>query len=135
MRPTITQYAQALTELGAGLEPGTVAAEDLSRSFVAYLERVGERENLEAVLRSLERIESGRDGVISVEATLAHPADGATRQALEAKAAGLFPDQRVELSYRIDPELIGGARFRSEEILYDASLSGELGELKKALMR
>lgn len=133
MRPTISQYARSLEELSRGAAGEAVAV--IAKNFAGFLRRRGEEKKLPAILKQLEKIEAEKEGRIAVAVTLAHEADKATKEKLSLQAKKLFPKKKVELSYTIDTELIGGAMFKTDETLYVATLSNELSVLKKSLLK
>lgn len=133
MRLSIRQYALALLDFEEGTETGKMHA--ASEGFVAWLARRGEGKKLKAIVREAERIAGERAGIVNVQVSTAHPADVATQTLLRSRAERMFPGKKVVASFVTDETLIGGALIRSEELLYDMSLSGGLKELEKTLMR
>jgi F0F1-type ATP synthase delta subunit len=133
MRPTISQYARSLEELSRDTTGEAVAV--IAKNFLGFLKRRGEEKKLSAILKQLEKIEAEKEGKIAVMAVLAHAVDEATKKKLALQAEKLFPEKKTELSYTIDTSVIGGAMFRTDEILYDATLANELSVLKKSLLK
>lgn len=133
MTPTISQYATALEELST--EKGSLKATELAENFIAFLKRRGEKKKLGAIVAYLEKKEREKRGEINVRVITAHEVSKGAKEKLEAKAAKLFPGKKVELRYETDKDVIGGALFRTDETLYDATLSTELKELKKRLKK
>lgn len=130
MRPTISQYAQALDELSSA---APAEARALGKNFVNLLKRRGETDKVGAVLASLERLEQERRGEVAVSVHSAHALNQEMEAVVLKKIATLFPGKTPVLTYVVDPAVIGGVRLRSKEILYDATLSQELLSLKKAI--
>lgn len=133
MRPTISQYARSLEELSRGAAAESVTV--IAKNFAGFLKRRGEEKKLPAILKHLEKIEAEKEGRVAVIATLAHEADEATKKKLLVQAEKLFPKKKVELSYTIDADLIGGVVFRTDEALYDATILNEVSSLKKSLLK
>jgi F0F1-type ATP synthase delta subunit len=133
MRPTISQYARSLEELSSGIS--VHEASQISENFFGFLKRRGEGKKWNAILKQLEKMDAQKEERIAVTVVLAHPADEATKKKLVLQAHKLFPDKKVELEYVVDAEMIGGAVFRTDEVLYDATLSTEVNNLKKFLLK
>lgn len=133
MRPTVSQYARSLEELSRGTTPGGVSV--IAKNFAGFLKRRGEEKKLPAILKQLEKIEAEKEGRMTVTVTLAHEADEITKKKLSSQAKKLFPKKKVELSYTVDTEMIGGALFRTDEVLYDATLANAVLSLKKSLLK
>ncbi|MDO8566482.1 MAG: F0F1 ATP synthase subunit delta [Candidatus Moranbacteria bacterium] len=133
MRPTVSQYARSLEELSQGATGEVVSV--IAKNFAGFLRRRGEEKKLPAILKQLQKIEAEKEGRIAVTAILAHSADEATKKKLSLRAERLFPKKKVELSYTIDGEMIGGVVFRTDEVLYDATLLNEISLLKKSLLK
>lgn len=133
MRPTISQYATSLEELSLG-----VTAEEsvvLAKNFFAFLKRRGEGKKIHAILSHLEKIDDLKENRVIVTVVLAHEADEATKKQLSLQAQKLFPDKKIVLQYTVDAQVIGGATFRTDELLYDATLQIELNSLKKSFLK
>lgn len=133
MRPTISQYATSLEELSSGATKEESAL--LVKNFFGLLKRRGEGKKLGAILSYLEKIDDEKEGRVVVTVVLAHEADEATKEKLSLQAQKLFPHKKVELQYTIDATVIGGATFRTDELLYDATLQTELNSLKKSFLK
>lgn len=133
MRPTISQYAQAIEELAASAAPGNMPA--IVGGFVGLLGRRGEQRKLGAILKRLEQLGVEKEGRIIVTAVTAHRAAKDVQEKLLAEAQALFPDKNISLRYEVDADVIGGARFRTDETLYDATLSGEVQALRHSLLK
>lgn len=133
MRPTIAQYARSLEELSLGASGEAVVV--IAKNFSGFLKRRGEEKKLPAILKRLEKIEAEKKSELTVMVTLAHAADEATKKRLSAQAKKLFPEKKVELSYTIDKEMIGGALFRTDEVLYDATLATAVNKMRMSLVK
>lgn len=129
MRPTVSQYAQALEELSRGASD----AKALVQNLMSFLKRRGESEKLTSILDRLEWMEADKDNRVSVTAVTAREVSPETKKLLTKQVEALFPGKKIELSYAIDKQVIGGVRFRSKELLYDATVVSELSSLKKIL--
>ena len=129
MRPTVSQYAEALESLSKeGMN-----VQDLAKNFLGFLKRRGESDKATAVIEQLGKRALSQLGILPVTVVTAHELDDATKQALRNQAGQIFPDKTVELRYTVDTSLIGGARFSTDETLYDATVATELSALKKVI--
>jgi len=106
--------------------------EDLPRSFLALLMKNYRLVHLEAVLETLDGILNRRLGVVTAEVTTAHALDDDQRDRLESVLARML-HQRVELTLKTDPALLGGFVARVGSYRYDASVDGQLSRLAGAL--
>lgn len=131
MRPTVSQYAQALVELSEG----TADAKTLIGNLFGLLQRRGETEKAASILERLEYLAALKEQRVAVTAVTAHEPTVETKELLAKKATALFPGKKVELSYETDSNVIGGVRFRSEELSYDATIASELASLKKTISK
>jgi F-type H+-transporting ATPase subunit delta len=131
MRPTVSQYATALEELvSARAEKGPA---QIVENFLGLLRRRGETGKIQAILSRLEKMEADKEGKIAVTVVTAHEADTETKAVLVKKIESLFLGKKAELRFEVDKNVIGGALFRTDEVLYDASVRQRLNELEKVL--
>ncbi len=130
MRPTVSQYAAALEALSF---EGTIGVKDISRNFLGFLKRRGESDKASLIVKQLEKRALEQSGKLMVAVVTAHELSEEMKKSLMKKAEEMFPGKSVMLSYEIDSTVIGGARFRTDETLYDATVLAELGALKKVL--
>ncbi len=129
MRPTVSQYAEALEVLSKeGMN-----VQDLAKNFLGFLKRRGESDKATVVIEQLGKRSLSQLGILPVTVVTAHELDEATKQTLQAQAGQIFPGKTVELRYTVDTSVIGGARFSTPETLYDATVVTELGALKKVI--
>jgi F0F1-type ATP synthase delta subunit len=131
MRVSIRQYAGALLDLEPGLVPEQTAG--AAERFVLWLKRRGEAKRLPAILGEAERLLKERAGQVDVEIGLARVVGSEVQEQLKSQVEEVFPGKKLAVTFATDETLIGGARFRSEEVLYDVSLSRALKELRKSL--
>lgn len=133
MRLSIRQYATGLLELEAGLEAGK--AKEAAERFFAWLSRRGEEKKIERIVKEAERLLEERSGIAKVSITTAHAADAGTKDMLSKQAETVFAGKRVEATFVTDPELIGGARMQSDEVLYDMTLSSSMKKLRSGIAK
>jgi F-type H+-transporting ATPase subunit delta len=102
------------------------------RNLVLLLLQRSRVQLLPAVARELRRLHARREGIIEAEVTsaavLSDPELDAIRQRLIQMTGG-----RVEISLRIDPEILGGVQVRIGDRLIDGSVRGRLERLRSRL--
>jgi F-type H+-transporting ATPase subunit delta len=132
MHPTVTQYAQALEELSAD---APVDASTLVANLARSLKRAGQTQLLPAILSELTAREALGAGVLAVRVVTAYEADQATRKQLLHQAEALFPGKKIETTFETEQSVIGGVRFETATMLYDATLATKLAQLKKSISK
>jgi F-type H+-transporting ATPase subunit delta len=132
MRPTALQYAQAIDELHTD---GTEKVSAIAKNFFAFLKRRGEGEKAGAIVSCLEKMEAEKQGRVTTTVVTAHEVAEGVKKTLLSRAEKLFPTKKIELVYEVDESVIGGALFRTDEVLYDATLASELKSLKAVLKK
>lgn len=132
MRPTVSQYAAALEELTAAPSADIAL---IVRNFFGVLHHRGDKVNAEAVLRKLETTAAEKEGRVPITVVTARETDSEMKDLLAKKIEALFPGKRAELHFEIDASIIGGALFRTDEVLYDATLRAELKALERLLIK
>lgn len=133
MRPTASQYAEALSELSLGAAPEKVSG--IVANLFGFLRRRGEEEKIGSIIKNLEMIEAEQSALVCVTAVTAFDPDEETKSLLTAKAEELFVGKKVVLEYKRDADVIGGALFRTDEALYDMTIARELSALKQVLLK
>lgn len=123
----------SLEELSSGAPQETVAL--IAKNFFRLLKRRGDWKKKDAIIKYVEKINDEKEGKIHVTVVLAHIPDDETKEKLFLHASSIFPDKKVLLSYERDTEMIGGATFRTDEVLYDATLRAQVDNLKKSLLK
>lgn len=132
MRPTVSQYAAALEELAASPSADIAL---IVRNFFDVLRHRGNKVNAEAILRQLQATAAEKEGRVPITVVTAREADAEMKNLLTKKIEALFPGKRAELHFEIDASVIGGALFRTDEVLYDATLRAELKSLERLLIK
>lgn len=72
-------------------------------------------------------------GIVTFEASSVIPLNPSQKKRLEEKLAAL-ERRSVNLTYKIEPSLIGGLSIRKGNIVYDASIQGDLERLKQKIV-
>ncbi len=130
MRLTVTQYAQALEELGNDSSSDVAS---ITQNFFGLLKRRGELGIAPLVVAQMERNAQKREETLRVKAVTAHQVSPDTRGTIERLAETVFPKRTLQFEYKIDERVIGGVRLETDEVLYDATLVSKLASLKKVL--
>lgn len=103
-------------------------------NFVKLLSQRGHLGLLPEAAAAMGRIRDRTTGIVEAEVTTASPVDeelaGRTRQTLE-KATG----QKVRLSFKIDPAIIGGMVARVGGTVFDGSVRARLAAMRAHLAR
>ncbi len=133
MHPTVSQYAQALEELAASATPATMPA--IIGNFIGLLKRRGEGRKIGAIVKCLEHIDAQQKGRTAVTAVTAHEATKDVKETLVARVRKLFPNKDIDMRYEVDADVIGGARFRTDGVSYDATIAAELKGLRAVLTK
>ncbi|MBI2439324.1 MAG: F0F1 ATP synthase subunit delta [Candidatus Moranbacteria bacterium] len=133
MRLSLRQYANILLALEKEVEPSN--AQEMGKSFLKWLSRRGEKKLLPRIMREAEKISRERSGEVAVSIVTREKKDKAEEEQLWSFASKLFPQKKIIARFETDAKNIGGVMIQSEEILFDASLSRNMKELKRTLVR
>lgn len=131
MASTAQTYGRSLYRLTAGL-----SEKDAKRAIERFVELLASRHELDLaanVINAFEREARKTEGVREVTVASAETLSESHKERLEktfAKALGTS----VEMRWKTQPDLIGGAVIRFDDILLDASLKGRLDRLKQQLI-
>lgn len=88
---------------------------------------------LPEIAREFEDLRAQAERRVEVAITTAAPVDEALRQKLVQSVRQRLA-REVDVSWSIDPALVGGAVIRAGDLVIDGSVSGELGHLRQALL-
>ncbi len=131
MATTAHTYGQALYRLTAGLPD-----KDAKRAIERFVELLAARHQLELapkIFEAFDREARDAQGVMEIYVASAEALIDSQKERLEkafAKAIG----KPVEMRWRTDTSLIGGAVVRYDDVLLDVSLKGRLDRLKQQLI-
>jgi len=127
--PVVSQE-QKLSVLDALIERTGVSpmVANLLRTMLSHYRLHDLTEVHEQFRRAINR----RKGIALAEVTTATPASQAAQEMLTRKLQELVGKQ-VQIQFKTDPELIGGAVTRLESVVYDGSIRTQLQTVKQRL--
>lgn len=111
----------------------TKAVEGADENFVNFLETLLERHRMPAIYRiraEYERLWDEENKLLPVEVTSAIDLDEATVKSIGDRI-GEQTGQRVELTSKVDPSILGGIVLRVGNQILDASIKHRLDQLRK----
>lgn len=112
-----------------------VVGEGLSKTQANFVQLVTEAERLQFVPEMAQLFEQRRldvEGLANVEVVSAYPLEEAQRERV-VEIMGRRLSRKIELSERTDEGLIGGVIIRRGDSVIDASIRGQLNELRNEL--
>jgi len=116
----------------AAIEDVLGDADELLRNFLLLLADKGRTGQLEEIAREFERLVAKHEGVIHAELTTAVPLSDEEA----SKLLGQIEEssgRKVEVTRRVDPDLIGGIVLQVGSHRLDASVRGRLDRLRREL--
>jgi len=105
---------------------------DKTERFLLLLVEKGRWVLLSDILEMLPDLWNEEKGIVTFEVSSMVSLSDAQKGKLAEKLEKL-EQRKVFLKYRIDPELIGGLSIRKGNIVYDASIRGNLEKLKEKI--
>jgi ATP synthase F1 delta subunit len=106
-------------------------------TFMSFLETLVERHRMPAIFAIQDRYQELWDEemkLLSVEVTSAVGLDSETVSSI-GERVGSQTGRQVELSSRVDPEILGGIVLRVGNFVLDASIRNQLEQLRKQVAR
>lgn len=103
-------------------------------NFLRVLHRNHRLADLPVVNARFNTILQERAGLITAEVTTAQPLADAQQTALQTRLQQMT-GKRVNLNFKIDPEIIGGVVTRIGSTVYDGSVKNQLQQLKEKMIR
>lgn len=101
-------------------------------NLLALLLRHHRLHNITAVYKHFRRTMNERQGIVSAEVTTAMPVDEGEREMLRRRLEQMT-GSNVEIRFRTNPSLIGGAVTRIGSVVYDGSIRTRLESIKEEL--
>jgi F-type H+-transporting ATPase subunit delta len=151
VREQLAQFVEALTsnrqfaifcfspyfsteEKEEGLKRAVTGAEPI---FMNFLQALVERHRMPAIFRIRARYEElwkEENRLLPVEVTSAITLDGAIISEI-GERVGEQAGRKIELSSRVDPDILGGLVLRVGNSILDASIRSRLNQLRKQVAR
>jgi F-type H+-transporting ATPase subunit delta len=103
-------------------------------NFLRVLQRNHRLSDLPVVNERFNAVLEVRAGLVTAEVTTAQPLAAAQQTALQTRLQQLT-GKRVNLNFKIDPEIIGGVVTRIGSTVYDGSVKNQLQKLKEQMIR
>jgi F-type H+-transporting ATPase subunit delta len=103
------------------------------RHFFRVVAEAGRLNLLPELRRTFASLVDERAGIVEARVSSAQPLSDAQSQALVA-SMGLRTGKTIRLSWQADPALIGGLKVQVGSTVLDASLQGQLRQLKNQLL-
>jgi F-type H+-transporting ATPase subunit delta len=105
---------------------------DKARRFLLLLVENGRLALLPEILEHLPVLWNREQGIVTFEVSSVIPLSSEQKKRLEEKLTSL-EQSPVMLTYKMDHSLIGGLSIRKGNIVYDASIQGDLERLKQKI--
>ena len=105
---------------------------DKAKRFLLLLVENRRLELLPEILELLPVLWNEEHGITTFQVSSVIPLSPAQKKRLKEKLARL-ERRPVSLTYKMDPSLIGGLSIRNANIVYDASIQGDLERLKQKI--
>ena len=102
------------------------------RNFLALAMDHGRLGQIESILDAYHQVADAGVGLVEAEVTSARAISLDDRREMEFEISKLVVS-RVNVSYKEDPSLLGGAVVRIGSTVYDGSVRGQLAQVKEAL--
>ena len=102
------------------------------RNFLALIMDHGRLGQIEQILDAYHQVADAGVGLVEAEVTSARPLEERDREQMEFEISKLAVS-RVNVTYKEDPSLLGGAVVRIGSTVYDGSVRGQLAQMKTVL--
>ena len=130
MRFSAKQYAQALYESLEATDPKDVDL--VLTNFVDVLAANNDVKLFEEIENEFHKLELAKDGKKLAEVTSAKPLSKENERDIISELNKIVKGN-VEIKKKVDERILGGVVIRVDDQLIDASIKGELNNLKKEL--
>lgn len=111
----------------ARLKPGAITA-NLLRTLLQH----HRLHNLDVIYREFRREMDRRQGIVQAEVTTASPLDNSQQNMLVAELQSIT-GKKINIEYKVDGSLIGGAVTRLGSVVYDGSIKTKLKAIQQQL--
>jgi F-type H+-transporting ATPase subunit delta len=103
----------------------------LTSSFVKLLTAKGREATLPEITRSFLSQYRVMNNISEVRLITAAPVSDAVTESIRQKVAAALPGQQIEMTTKVQPELIGGFILELGDKLVDASVKRDLADIRK----
>jgi F0F1-type ATP synthase delta subunit len=118
-----------IVEVIASLLKQNKASKEKANSIAAFLIASRATDQLDSIMREVERRRQDQDGVVEVTATTAMPLSVSNQRAIKT----LFDAKQIILHQEIDKQIIGGVRVRALLKSADFSVQARLRQLRRSV--
>lgn len=125
MKAKPRQLADALLAAAEGKSGSEL--DETVRGFLEWMRGTGQLHRAREVMRAVDAAWKRRYGVAKVTVESAHALPVKAQQAVDKLAKG------ADVSFSVDPSLIGGARVRVDDLVLDNTVLGRAESLKRKL--
>jgi len=109
---------------------------DIKRAVTGFVSSMEKRGLIALLPEIMKAMPAAIKKVEGTEDVLVETAHGISeKMAAEAVKAIGKKAEEVEITSRVNPELLGGVRVRGKDTLYDATLKNRLGRLREAFIK
>jgi F-type H+-transporting ATPase subunit delta len=102
----------------------------LSLKFLLLITKKGREQYISFICKAFNEIYKEHKNIVEVQFTTAYKIDEELRKAMLKKLQS-FTQKHLEISEKIDEEIIGGFKLNFEDYQYDASIKTQLKRLRK----
>ncbi len=124
---TPKQYAIALHQIVAGLSGKSL--DEALKQFVILLARDHKLKQADTIISEFVRYSKKAEGIAEIEITTVGDLDEKTINKIKSS----FGD-KVEATIKVDPNILGGIKIKTEDRILDASLKTQLLKLKESII-
>jgi F-type H+-transporting ATPase subunit delta len=103
-------------------------------NLLRFMADNGRLDRLGEVVAGYRHLLREHEGILGVEVATAAALDGAERELIR-RAISSRTGKRVVFEEQVDPQLIGGLRYRIGSMLYDGSVRSQLALMKASLVK
>lgn len=127
------QYAQALFEMTEGKSESEV--DGLVLKFVENLKRNGDFRKANEVVKDFSQIYNEKNGIVEAEILSVKKLNEDQLKKVEGFVMDKYLAKEVVLRNKVGENIIGGISIRVGDEVFDASISGQLKELRNCLSK
>ncbi|ANZ58371.1 F0F1 ATP synthase subunit delta [Fructilactobacillus lindneri] len=111
------------------------ATSEYVRNLINMLFDYGRISDLVAVIDEFDKLYNQKNGIVKAEAVTAVPLDEDEKSKLAQSLGKRINAKKVELSTKINPDIIGGVILKSSDVVYDGSIRTKIEQVKRLLLK